>query len=179
MTGSCQNNTFSGGPNTADLNDPSEADTLNGDPTGCLLAGTDGSESDFLGGGDDDDDFNGDGTGNDGFDTVTYGTPYTGVGNLSITIGAGGNNDADGWGGVDDVQNDIERVIGGGGDDTINATGLRRDAGVGDRGRAAGRPALRPPRQRHPDRQPGQRPAERRGRVPTPPTARAAGRTSH
>ena len=39
-------------------------DTFNGDPAGCLAATTDGTEADFMGGGEGNDIFNGDGTGN-------------------------------------------------------------------------------------------------------------------
>jgi hypothetical protein len=79
-----------------------------------------------MGGGVGNDDFNGDGSGNDGLDTVTYGTPYTATGNLNITIAGtvfGVNNDTDNFGGSDDVLGDIERIIGNGGNDIINATG--------------------------------------------------------
>ena len=42
---------------------PDGNDTLNGDPAGCLAATTDGTEADFMGGGEGNDTFNGDGSG--------------------------------------------------------------------------------------------------------------------
>ena len=56
-----------------------------GDPAGCLAATTDGTEADFMGGGEGNDIFNGDGSGNAGFDTVTYGNPYFG---WAVSVGA-------------------------------------------------------------------------------------------
>jgi hypothetical protein len=120
ITGTCSANTFAGSSSTVDGGDG--ADTFNGDPNTCNSPSANGD--DFFGGGEGADDFNGDGTGTGaaGFDTVTYGFPYTGVGNLNIDWG-GGNDDTDGYGTLDDVQTDIERVIGNTGNDTINATG--------------------------------------------------------
>jgi hypothetical protein len=120
LTGTCGANTFAGSSSTVDGGDL--ADTFNGDPNTCNGGTANGD--DFFGGGEGNDVFNGDGTGTGaaGMDTVTYGFPYTGVGSLSITIGAGGANDVDGYGGTDDVQNDINRVIGNSGNDTIDGT---------------------------------------------------------
>jgi hypothetical protein len=118
LTGSCGANTFAGSAGTAN-GDTDGGDTFNGDPT-CNNPTANGN--DFFGGGEGADDYNGDGggTGAAGFDTVTFGFPYTGVGNLNIDWG-GGNDDTDGYGNNDDVQTDINRVIGNTGNDTINA----------------------------------------------------------
>jgi hypothetical protein len=54
---------------------------------------------------------------------VTYGIPYTGVGALNITLNDLGD-DTDGFGNsLENVNGDVERVIGGGAFDVINATG--------------------------------------------------------
>jgi Ca2+-binding RTX toxin-like protein len=113
LTGSCGANTFAGSAGTAN-GAADGADTFNGDPAGCVAGD---ARSDFFGGGEGADIFNGDA----GFDTVTYGLPYTGVGPVNVDWG-GGNDDADGMGNSDDVQTDINRVIGGDFADTINAT---------------------------------------------------------
>jgi hypothetical protein len=120
ITGSCQANTFAGSVGTASGHTDG-GDTFIGDPAACLAATTDGTEADFFGGGEGGDTFDGDGTGNAGFDTVTFGSPYTGVTDLNIDWG-GGLDDADGFGNLDDVQVDIERLVGNTGNDTIDAT---------------------------------------------------------
>ena len=76
-----------------------------------------------MGGGEGNDVFNGDGSGNAGFDTVTYGFPFTGAPGISVDLDDVGPDDNDGFGNTaDNVNGDIERVIGNSGDDTINAT---------------------------------------------------------
>jgi hypothetical protein len=118
ITGSCFANTISGEIGTTN-DDVGGNDTLRGDPTtGC----TPGS-SDFLGGGEGSDTLFGDAAvGDAGVDTVTYGTPYTGVGDLSIVINGGAVSN-DGWGNTTEtVGGTIERVIGNSGNDTLNAT---------------------------------------------------------
>ena len=125
LTGSCGANTFAGSAGTTS-GTADGGDTLAGDPAGCLSAATDGTEMDFFGGGEGNDVFDGDGSGNDGFDTVTYGTPlvYAGAEAISVTIG-GGANDNDGWGNTtENINADIERIIGSSGSDSINATGF-------------------------------------------------------
>ena len=125
ITGSCLANTFAGSNNAAANTAPVDGgDSFNGDPEGCATNGTD-----FLGGGEGNDVFNCDGsTGTAGFDTVTYGTPYTGGAAISITLDDVAN-DNDGMGNLtDNVQGDCERIIGTGGNDTIDATGA--DQGV-------------------------------------------------
>ena len=125
LTGSCEANTFAGSAGTTS-GTTDGGDTLIGDPAGCLSAATDGTEMDFFGGGEGNDVFDGDGSGNDGFDTVTYGTPfvYAGAEAISVTIG-GGANDNDGWGNTsENINADIERIIGSSGNDSINATGF-------------------------------------------------------
>jgi hypothetical protein len=137
ITGSCSANTFAGDPGSASGN-PGGNDTLNGDPNTC--AG--GNGADFMGGGEGNDIFNGDGTtGAAGFDTVTYGSPYTGGTGISVTLDDAGPgtaaNDNDGFGNVDEnVNGDIERVIGSSSGDTIDATAA--DQGVNLFGRATG-----------------------------------------
>ena len=128
ITGSCFANTFAGDPGSAS-GDAGGNDTLNGDPNTC--AG--GNGTDFMGGGEGNDVFNGDGTtGAVAFDTVTYGFPYTGhvtglggcVGAFAVNVSLDdAANDCDGFGnGGDNVNGDVERVIGSGLADTINAT---------------------------------------------------------
>jgi hypothetical protein len=122
ITGSCFANTFAGDPGTTN-NDVGGNDVLNGDPA----AGCNPGSPDFMGGGEGNDTFNGDGLINAthlrGFDTVTYGIPYTGVGALNITLNDLGD-DTDGFGNsLENVNGDVERVIGGGAFDVINATG--------------------------------------------------------
>ena len=117
ITGSCLANTFAGSNGTA-VGHNDAGDTFNGDPAVCATNGTD-----FLGGGEGNDSFNCDGTGTAGFDTVTYGTPYTGGAAISITLDDVANDD-DGMGNTtDNVQGDCERIIGTANGDTINATG--------------------------------------------------------
>ncbi|MEK6328077.1 MAG: hypothetical protein AABM66_11230 [Actinomycetota bacterium] len=117
ITGSCFANTFAGDPGSASGNAGGN-DTLNGDPaTGCAPNG-----ADFFGGGEGNDVFNGDGAGTAGFDTVTYGFPYTGNTGISVDLDDVAD-DNDGFGNTaDNVNGDIERVIGNTGGDTINAT---------------------------------------------------------
>ncbi len=76
-----------------------------------------------MGGGEGNDIFNGDGTtGAAGFDTVTYGFPFTGGGGISVDLDDVAD-DNDGFGNTgDNVNGDIERVIGNSSGDTINAT---------------------------------------------------------
>jgi hypothetical protein len=136
ITGSCFANTFAGDPGSAS-GDPGGNDTLNGDPTaGCTAAA---GSTDFLGGGEGIDVFDGDGTIDGthfrGFDTVTYGFPYTGAvaatcSGQAVTTGFAVNidldnaaDDCDGFGNTtENVHSDIERVIGSGVADRINAT---------------------------------------------------------
>jgi Ca2+-binding RTX toxin-like protein len=118
ITGSCFANTISGEEGTTN-NNVGGNDTLRGDPTtGC----TPGS-SDFLGGGEGSDTLFGDAAvGAAGVDTVTYGIPYTGVGDLSI-VSNGGAVSNDGWGNTAElVGGTVERIIGNSGNDTLNAT---------------------------------------------------------
>ena len=118
ITGSCLANTFAGSAGTANGHTDGN-DTFNGDPAACAPNGTD-----FLGGGEGNDTFNCDGTGaTPGVDTVTYGTPYTGGGAISVTLDDAAN-DNDGMGNTtDNVQGDCERIIGTANGDTINAAG--------------------------------------------------------
>jgi hypothetical protein len=136
ITGSCFANTFAGDPGSTNGSTGGN-DTLNGDPTaGCTAAA---GSTDFLGGGEGSDVFNGDGTIDGthfkGFDTVTYGFPYTGAvagtcSGQAVTTGFAVNidlddvaDDCDGFGNTtDNVLGDIERVIGSGAADRINAT---------------------------------------------------------
>jgi Ca2+-binding RTX toxin-like protein len=118
IRGSCFANTFAGDPGVAS-GDPGGNDDLRGDPvSGC----TPGS-SDFLGGGEGSDTLFGDAAaGTPGIDTVTYGLPYTGVGDLNIAINGGAVSN-DGWGNTTEtIGGTIERVIGNSGNDTLNAT---------------------------------------------------------
>jgi hypothetical protein len=137
ITGSCFANTFAGDPGSAS-GDAGGNDTLNGDPTaGCTSAA---GSTDFLGGLEGNDTFNGDGlidaTHFRGFDTVTYGFPLTGGGGISVDLDDVAD-DNDGFGNTaDNVNGDIERVIGNSGADTINATDA--DQGVNLFGRAGG-----------------------------------------
>jgi hypothetical protein len=131
ITGSCFANTIVGDPGTANGN-PGAADTINGDPNTC----SGGNGNDFMGGGEGSDIFDGDGTtGAAGFDTVTYGAPYTGAvagtcSGQAVTTGFAVNldtdntaDDCDGFGNtLENVHSDIERIIGSGADDRINAT---------------------------------------------------------
>ncbi len=149
ITGSCGANTFAGERWHRRAATTDGSDTFNGDPAACAPNG-----GDFLGGGE----------GNDvvqlrrhgcaaGFDTVTYGTPYTGAAAISVTLDDAAN-DNDGLGNVtDNVHGDCERIIGTANGDTINAA-------AADQARAA----VRPPRRRHAHGQRLRRPAERRGR---------------
>ena len=123
ITGSCFANTIAGDPGSAN-GSAGGNDILSGDPTaGCTAAS---GSSDFFGGGEGNDSFNGDGTIDGahfaGFDTVTYGFPYTGGGGISVDLDDVAD-DNDGFGNTgDNVNGDIERVIGNSGADTINAT---------------------------------------------------------
>jgi len=141
ITGSCFANTFAGDPGSTN-NNVGGADTLNGDPsTGCTAAS---GSSDFLGGGEGNDIFDGDGTIDGthfkGFDTVTYGFPYTGHAATTATTSGGScstagsgfavrvildatANDCDGFGNTDNVHIDIERLIGSGLADDLDGTG--------------------------------------------------------
>jgi len=121
ITGSCFANTFAGDTGSTN-NGVGGNDTLNGDPaSGCSPNGTD-----FLGGGEGNDIFNGDGSGTAGFDTVTYGFPFTGhvtstsanctVATVNYAVRVTFDdvaNDCDGFGNTtDNVNGDIERLIG-------------------------------------------------------------------
>ncbi len=121
LTGFCTANTILGDPDVTGATFTGGVDTINGDPAIC---GPPGHGGDFLGGGAGADEIDGDGTtGTLGFDTVTYGVPYTSTGAINITID-GSNNDTDGTGALtEDVHTDIDRVIGGAGGDIINAAG--------------------------------------------------------
>jgi hypothetical protein len=129
ITGSCFANTFAGDPGSAN-GDAGGNDILNGDPSaGCTAAS---GSTDFLGGGEGNDTFNGDGlidaTHFKGFDTVTFGVPYTGhaatCSGFAVDVTFDDvANDCDGFGNItDNVNGDIERVIGSGLNDRINAT---------------------------------------------------------
>jgi hypothetical protein len=135
ITGSCLANTIAGDPGSTN-GGGGAADTINGDPaSGCSPNGTD-----FMGGGEGNDIFDGDGSGTAGFDTVTYGLPYSGhaqttataTGGSCSTAGSGfavrvtldgTANDCDGFGNTDNVHTDIERLIGSGLPDYLNGTG--------------------------------------------------------
>jgi hypothetical protein len=124
ITGSCFANTIVGDPNSTN-GAAGGNDTINGDLNTCAS----GNGADFLGGAEGNDSFNGDGTtGAAGFDTVTYGLPFTGGGGISVDLDDVAD-DNDGFGNTgDNVTGDIERVIGNSGADTINATAA--DQGV-------------------------------------------------
>ena len=115
-TGQCGANTFAGSAGTAN-GDVDGNDTFNGDPASCVAGD---ARSDFFGGGEGADDFNGDGSGVAGFDTGHLRSAVHGVGAVNVDWG-GDNDDADGMGNSDDIKADIDRVIGGGSGDTINA----------------------------------------------------------
>jgi hypothetical protein len=123
ITGNCDANTIAGDPGSTN-GSAGGADTLNGDPSaGCTAAS---GSTDFFGGGEGNDSFNGDGTIDGthfkGFDTVTYGLPYTGGVGISVDLDDNAD-DNDGFGNTgDNVRGDIERVIGTSNADTINAT---------------------------------------------------------
>jgi Ca2+-binding RTX toxin-like protein len=145
FTGTCVPNTFVGSPST-DTTGADGGDTFNGDPTaGCtdtdpVTPGLQGS-GDFFGGGEGNDVFNGDGTidathGN-GFDTVTNGFPYSGqsaqggasctqsgtVWAVEVTLDSTAN-DCDGFGATtENVQNDIDRVVGSNAADSLSGAG--------------------------------------------------------
>jgi len=123
ITGSCVANTFAGSNGTAN-GATDGADTFNGDPNTCAS----GNGNDFLGGGEGNDVFNCDGTtGAAGFDTVTYGSPYTGGGAISVTLDNNAN-DNDGMGNTtENVQSDCNRIIGTANADVINATASASD----------------------------------------------------
>ena len=140
ITGNCLANTFAGSANVANDVAPVDlGDTMTGDPAGCLAATTDGTEADFMGGGEGADTFNGDGSGNAGFDTVTYGSPYTGHavsgGTCVVTVNRAvevtfddSGNDCDGFGATtENVNGDINRLIGSGLTDSISGTGADQD----------------------------------------------------
>jgi RTX calcium-binding nonapeptide repeat (4 copies) len=145
ITGSCFANTFAGDPGSAN-GSAGGTDTINGDPNTC----SGGNGTDFMGGGEDNDVFDGDGTtGAAAFDTVTYGFPYTGAvagtcSNQAVTTGFAvnldtdnTNDDCDGFGNTsENVHNDIERIIGSGAADRINATSAAQ--GVSLYGRLGG-----------------------------------------
>jgi hypothetical protein len=139
ITGSCFANTFAGSNLTASPAADGN-DTFNGDPTAGCATGS----SDFFGGGGGNDTFNGDGAIDNtttfaGFDTVTYGTPYTGAATSAACAVSAVNyavrvtlddvaNDCDGFGNTtDNVNGDIERVIGSGVADYIDATAADQD----------------------------------------------------
>jgi hypothetical protein len=132
ITGSCFANTFAGDPSGAN-GSTGGADTITGDPNTC----SGGNGTDFMGGGEGSDVFDGDGTtGAVAFDTVTYGNPFTGAvaatcsGQTGATTGFAVNldtdnsgDDCDGFGNTaENVHSDIERIIGSGAADRINAT---------------------------------------------------------
>jgi hypothetical protein len=135
ITGSCFANTIAGDPGSA-TGDAGGNDILNGDPTAVCTAAA--GSTDFFGGGEGNDTFNGDGTIDGthfrGFDTVTYGFPYTGAVTSSSCAVSSVNyavrvtfddvaNDCDGFGNTtDNVNGDIERLIGSGVADNIDAT---------------------------------------------------------
>ena len=138
ITGSCHANTFVGDPGTTD-GSAGGNDTLIGDPASCLAATSDGTEADFIGGGEGNDTFNGDGSGNPGFDTVTYGIPYANHAVSAAPCAVSGNravsvtlddvaNDCDGFGNTaDNVHGDINRLIGSPLADSLNATTADQD----------------------------------------------------
>ncbi|HXE99979.1 MAG TPA: calcium-binding protein [Solirubrobacterales bacterium] len=130
ITGSCFANTIVGDPGSTN-GSAGGNDTLNGDPASC----PGGNGADILGGGEGNDIFDGDGTtGAAGFDTVTYGTPYTGAvaatcAGQAVTAGFAVNldtdnaaDDCDGFGNTtENVHSDIERIVGSGAADRVNA----------------------------------------------------------
>jgi Ca2+-binding RTX toxin-like protein len=123
ITGSCFANTIAGDPGSTS-GSAGGNDILSGDPTGGCTAAS--GSSDFFGGGEGNDSFNGDGTIDGthfkGFDTVTYGFPFTGGGGISVDLDDVAD-DNDGFGNAgDNVNGDIERVIGNSSGDAINAT---------------------------------------------------------
>ena len=139
ITGNCTANTFAGSVDTTPAGTDGD-DTFNGDPAGCLAATTDGTEADFMGGGEGADIFNGDGSGgNAGFDTVTYGAPYSGHGGLRGVLRGRSDravdvtfdetaNDCDGFGATtENVNGDINRLIGSGLADSLSGTGADQD----------------------------------------------------
>jgi Ca2+-binding RTX toxin-like protein len=133
ITGSCFANTLSGTPSGA--NGAADGnDTLTGDPAGCLAATTDGTEADFMGGGEGNDTFDGDGSGSPGFDTVTYGLPFSGHATAAVGTCVAGfaaqvtldnsANDCDGFANaMDNVMSDIDTLIGSGEADNLSAAG--------------------------------------------------------
>ena len=138
ITGNCTANTFAGSVDTTPAGTDGD-DTFNGDPAGCLPATTDGTEADFMGGGEGADTFNGDGSGNAGFDTVTYGSPYSGwtaagatctvtvVRAVEVTFDETAN-DCDGFGATtENVNGDINRLIGSGLADSLSGAGADQD----------------------------------------------------
>jgi Ca2+-binding RTX toxin-like protein len=140
ITGSCFANTIAGDPGSAN-GDAGGVDTINGDPSGgCLTSSFPSGSTDFMGGGEGADVFDGDGTIDGthaaGFDTVTYGFPYTGAvaatcSGQAVTTGFAVNldtdnsgDDCDGFGNTtENVHSDIERIIGSGAADRVNAGG--------------------------------------------------------
>lgn len=111
--------TMNGGAGADLLEGGDGGETINGEGGNDVIHGNAGADS--LSGGSDSDTFygyNADGadtiSGGDQLDTVDYGAK---TGNLTITVGSGANDGASGEG--DDVQGDIETVIGGQGNDHI------------------------------------------------------------
>jgi hypothetical protein len=133
ITGNCTANTISGDPGSSNGSSGGN-DTINGDPLSGPFVNCFGG-GDFMGGGEGNDTFNGDGAAPAGFDTVTYGTPYTGAvagtcSGQAVTTGFAVNldtdnaaDDCDGFGSTtENVHADIERIIGSGAADRINAS---------------------------------------------------------
>ena len=148
ITGSCFANTFAGDPGSTN-GSTGGADTLNGDPSGGCTAAS--GSTDFLGGAEGNDTFDGDGLIDGshfkGLDTVTYGFPLSGhatttattTGGSCSTAGSGfavrvildgTANDCDGFGNTDFVHTDIDRLIGSGLADDLDATGVGPTQGV-------------------------------------------------
>jgi len=136
--GEAGNDTLNGdaGPDT--LNGGDNNDTINGGPGNDTLRGDAGTDT--LNGGDDDDNLRG-GAGNDTFngnngsaDVADYAERTTAV---TVTIGGGaddGNSDDGAPGSRDNVQTDVENVIGGTGGDTIGGSTAANVLDGGDGG---------------------------------------------
>ena len=116
ILGSSSNDTLSGGDDNDELQGEGGNDTLSGDAGDDSLLG--GHGSDRLVGGAGADTFDGgEDSDNQDIDIADYSAESTG---FSVTIGSGRN---DGPGGTDDVQNNVEGVIGGSGADTLVGDG--------------------------------------------------------
>jgi Ca2+-binding RTX toxin-like protein len=146
LNGGTENDTLDGEAGTDTLNGDAGADTLNGGTENDTINAGAGNDTlrgdagaDTLNGGDDDDNLRG-GLGNDTLngnngtnDVADYGERTTAV---TVTIGGGaddGNSDDGVAGSRDNVQTDVENVIGGTGGDTIGGSSAANtlDGGAG------------------------------------------------